>query len=197
MILLTGFEPFQGESINPSKEIVHRLQSRGDVDVETLVLPVSFEKAFDRVQEKLLAQSYDFVLMLGQASGRSHIGLERIAINLIDTEVADEEGQWWLNRKIVEEAPEAFICDLPLRTWVAELKTLGHEVEISNSAGLFVCNSLYYQVSRLGGPCLFVHVPYADEQGKRPSQSLIRMTDCLSDLIVLIRAQCRALGAIR
>jgi pyroglutamyl-peptidase len=188
MILLTGFEPFQGEQINPSKEIVDRLSSRGWKDLDTLILPVAFEKAFDQVQEKLLQKKYDFILMLGQAGGRKNICFERIAINLIDTDIADEEGQRWHERKIIEDAPEAILSSLPLREWAAELKQTGHGVEISNSAGLFVCNCLYYQVSlSLETRNLFVHVPYAEEQGKSPSQSLEKMTDCIVDLLSLIQ----------
>lgn len=195
-ILVTGFEPFGGELINPSKELVRMLA--GIAQVETLVLPVSFDHAFNLLRAKAALEKFDFILMLGQAGGRRAIGLERIAINLIDTEVGDEEGVRFANHKISPKGPEAIISRLPLGKWVSQIKALGVPCEISNTAGLFVCNHLYFQVEewlrneRPTTSSLFVHLPYLIEQTiskaeHTPALSAAAMFEALAKLIELVK----------
>ncbi len=193
-ILLTGFEPFRKESINPSGEIVRSFENQCD----TLVLPVSYLRSWEILQKQLVSTPYDFVLMLGQAGDRKGICLERMAINLQDTETADEDGDVRVQRKIAENGPDAFMNPLPLRAWSQALQKMQLPVEISFSAGAFVCNSVYYQAFQLmkekgrQTPVLFVHVPYMPEQtvGKpegTPSLSLEIMKRAISELIGILK----------
>jgi len=165
-VLLTGFEPFLKESINPSQQLVLEFQSKCD----TLVLPVSYQRSWEVLRAHLQKNSYDFVLMLGQAGERKAIGLERVAINLQDTETSDEDGEQRLQARISESGPDAYMNTLPLRPWSQALQKMQLPVEISFSAGAFICNSIYYQAFEfkkavnLKTEILFVHVPYLPEQ---------------------------------
>ena len=193
-ILLTGFERFQGESINPSEQIVRQLSGTLKDSVEGLILPVSYERAFEFLKSHLEKQSYQVILMLGQASGRRHIGFERVAINLMDSETADEDQVLKKEQKILHDGSDAYVSELPLRQWVDVLRKENLPVEISNTAGTFVCNALYYQVlsflseKKSRSQALFVHVPYLPEQveGKSvetPSLSLEIMLQTIQRLI--------------
>ncbi len=165
-ILLTGFEPFQNESLNPSRELALFFQSECD----TLVLPVSYRRATEVLRPHLEVGRYDFILMLGQAGGRKSIDLERVALNLEDSETADEDGDLRLQTAISSEGPAAYINPLPLRDLSRYLQTRGFPAQVSFSAGAFVCNSVYYQVfdwikkSGRRAEVLFVHLPYLPEQ---------------------------------
>lgn len=161
-VLVTGFGPFQGESLNPSGELLERLKD----NYQTLVLPVAFEKSWAELESYLQVNSeVQMLVALGQAGGRTKIGLERIAVNLMDSEVADESGALMRSQAIENGGPEAFLSKLPLRDWV---QGGSGYLEISNSAGLFVCNSVYYRAQKFlrarGGEALFVHLPYQLEQ---------------------------------
>ena len=194
-ILITGFEPFRNETINPSREIVLKLASKHD----SLILPVSYDRAWKELKMQLAHQDYDFVLMLGQAGDRKNICLERIAINLQDTETPDEDGVMRVQNKISETGPDAFLNPLSLRAWSQALQKLGLPVEVSFTAGAFVCNSVYYQAfhfmkeTNRNVPVLFVHVPYLPEQtvGKPPGtpslplETMIRTTQSIVELIQL------------
>jgi pyroglutamyl-peptidase len=192
-ILMTGFEPFLKESINPSKELVLAFGKTCD----TLVLLVSYDRAWQVLRDRLLDRHYDFILMLGQAGERKAISLERVAINLQDTETADEDGVRRVQEKISETGPDAFLNPLPLRPWSQALQKMRLPVEISFTAGAFVCNSTYYQTFRflkersLQTQILFVHVPYLPEQlsGKNPgtpSMPFEVMQQTVSGLLELI-----------
>lgn len=197
-ILMTGFEPFCGERINPSQELLKFFS--GDPRVKTLLLPVSYQRSVEALEAELQPTlrrndpglAYDFVLLCGQAGGRKHICLERVAINCIDADKADEDGKLFLEKEISVDGPPAYLSKLPLRQWTTELRAKGFNVEISNSAGAFVCNHIYYRAQQLlrasgrggdgssnSGGCngietrrgtlsrtevLFVHVPYLTEQ---------------------------------
>jgi pyroglutamyl-peptidase len=193
-LLLTGFEPFLGETLNPSKEIVVSLPKSPQFD--TLILPVSYDRSWKILQSQIENHNYEFILMLGQAGGRAQIDLEKVALNLQDTVSADEDGDQRLDQKISEFGPDAMISSLPLREWIDILKSKERPVGISWSAGAFVCNSLYYQVAELlqnenrGAQCLFVHLPYLPEQvaekdQNTPSQPLDVMKAAVQNLIEL------------
>lgn len=166
-ILLTGFEPFQGEKINPSQKLLDLFCD--DLNIKTLSLPVSYERSWVKIEKELIEGKYQRVLMMGQDGGESKINLERVATNWIDSETADEDGVKIIETRI-SNGPEAFLSDLPLRDWFHQLQGKNHPVAISNSAGAYVCNALYYRVSEWqqnnqpGAQALFVHVPYLPEQ---------------------------------
>lgn len=153
-ILITGFEPFDIHDENPSERLARDLGKKLNLDF--LVLPVSFARSVSIVEKQLKAINYDFILMLGLAAERSEICLERVALNWIDARIADVDGVSPQEESIDPGGEVAFISQLPLKKWIDS-----SEMIISNSAGTYVCNYLYYQMrqSSLGQNSLFVHVP--------------------------------------
>lgn len=166
-ILVTGFEAFLGESINPSQLL---LKSAAQIPgVDTLSLPVAFEKAFPILKTQLQKENYQFVFLLGQAAQRNKISLERVAINWRETESADNEGLSAMpGHSILENGDNAYFSTLPLDEMREALQALEIPVEISYTAGAYVCNDLFYKTAHLlkntQSRCGFIHVPFLPEQ---------------------------------
>lgn len=180
-VLLTGFEPFGGETINPSWEMVKAVQAPAGMQLEKMLLPVSFRKAPALIEEKIKSFRPDVILSLGQAGGREGISLERIAVNLADARIADNDGFQPRDEALQAAGPAAYFSTLPLRRMEAVLQAAGLPASLSNTAGLYVCNAVFYTAARLAENLKpapragFVHVPYLPEQasGKEaPSLSL-------------------------
>jgi len=170
VVLLTGFEPFAGEALNPSGEIVRVLDGE-DVAGHRIVgaiLPVSFSAAPSRMDALVAAHDPALVLALGQAGGRSGLSLERVAINLIDARIADNEGARPIDATVVTGGPGAYFTTLPVKAIEQRLRALGVPVAASLSAGSFVCNQVFYALAhRLAGSPVrggFIHVPWLPEQ---------------------------------
>lgn len=179
-VLVTGFEPFLGSPVNPSREIVLKLSAEPGFGewFDTLILPVSFSGAL-RELNRVLAAKPDIgaVLMFGQAGGRRKISLERVALNWLETAKPDEDGFLPAVGPIATEVSPALFSRLPLDMWKEELSPVV-PIEVSLTAGGFVCNALYFDQMRTGRiPSLFVHVPYLPAQAKdgEPSLSLEEM----------------------
>jgi pyroglutamyl-peptidase len=201
-ILLTAFEPFLGEKINPTMKIISHFSA--DPLISTIVLPVSYEKAFQRLKPVLQEGSFTDVIMLGQAAGRSLVGLERFAMNWQDTEHADEDGEIRTEQVIDNVGRGSYRTIYPLRRWLNKAKNTNLPMEISHSAGAFVCNTIYFQVSQHAHQSqpsfksLFVHVPFLPEQVanknlNQPSLELEKMIECVEFIV----NQCKADGAIK
>jgi len=160
MILLTGFEPFAGASLNPSGEIAKRLGGH--------VLPVEYAAATARLLELIDENQPSAVVCLGQAEGRTTLSLEQVAINLDDTAIADNSGEIRINQPIDDSAATAYFTTLPIRELVDSLKQAGIPASVSLSAGAFVCNHIFFKLQRAlagkGIPSGFIHVPLIDEQ---------------------------------
>lgn len=173
-VLLTGFQPFAGETMNPSAEIARALD--GEVieghTVAGVVLPCVFGAAISALQAELDRVDPALVLCLGQAGGRAAISVERVAINLKDARIADEAGQRPLDRAVIEGGPAAYFSSLPVQAIARALREAGLPAEVSHTAGTFVCNHVFYglmhalsaRTSVRGG---FVHVPFTPEQAAR------------------------------
>jgi len=188
-ILLTGFEPFGGEAINPSQEIVRALDGE-IVDGHRIVgaiLPVAFAATVPMLEDLLDAHRPVLVLALGQAGGRSEMALERVAVNLIDARIADNDGIQPIDAAVVEGAPGAYFSNLPVKAITRRLRELGIPTAPSLSAGSFVCNQVFFALAHLlvtrhpqarGG---FVHVPWLPQQATRypgqPSMALQTMIE--------------------
>lgn len=156
-ILVTGFGPFLEHVVNPSAIVAEALRS--PPDLHSVILPVRFGDSFRRLQQEKTTL-YDFVLMLGLAGQASKIRLERVALNLEDSHSPDEGGELRRNSLIDSAGPAARFSDLPLDEWCELLQAEGHEIEVSNHAGTYVCNSIYYRaLSEITSPSLFVHLP--------------------------------------
>lgn len=169
--LLTGFTPFGGESINPAWQVVRLLPDT--VFSATIIkaeLPTVFGKGAQVLADIIYQHHPDVVLCLGQAGGRPDISLERVAINLRDARIADNEGNMPQDEAIVPEGKAAYFSKLPTRSLVDYLRQKGIPASLSYSAGTYVCNEVMYKLLSIcdrdfpqmkGG---FIHIPYAPEQ---------------------------------
>ena len=164
-ILLTGFEPFGKATLNPSSEIVKQIS--GD-NIVTAILPVAYAQSAEKLLALIAEHNPDVVISLGQAEGRTHISPERIAINLDDARLADNEGVIRNDVPIIAGGPVAYESTLPIKEIVKAINDAGVPATISLSAGAFLCNHVFYVAQdhfkdtkvRSG----FVHVPLMDEQ---------------------------------
>lgn len=181
-VLLAGFEPFGLENINPSREVVLNFPKIENVEVEKLLLPVSFNRVAPIVKNVIRQVNPNVILMLGQGGGRSGISLERVAINIDHATVSDNDGVCPQNTIISKSGANAYFSTLPISALVNVLKDNSIEAKVSNTAGTYVCNHLFYEVCRYTkrfNPSMqvgFVHLPYLPEQivnkKDKPSLSL-------------------------
>lgn len=178
-ILLTGFAPFGGESDNPSWEAVRRLDGApiaGNDGAEHRIvarcLPVAFGLCLVELNEAIDSLRPALVLCVGQAGGRSQLSLERVAINLDDARIADNCGAQPIDEPVVAGGPAAYFTDLPIKAMLAALRAAGIPAEVSQTAGTYVCNHLFYGLmhslrGRDGVRGGFIHIPYAPAQAAR------------------------------
>jgi pyroglutamyl-peptidase len=167
-LLVTGFEPFDGDGVNPSGEVAKLLDGRllGDCVVKGLILPVQHEAARARVAPLLEAPGLGAVVHLGLAGGRARIALERVAVNVMDYSRPDAHGQVLRDRACVADGPAAYLATLPIRDMLAALAADGIPAYVSNTAGTYLCNDVSYTtlhaLARAGRsiPAGFVHLPF-------------------------------------
>lgn len=169
-ILLTGFDAFNGEKINPSSLILEKLDDNIDGhEIEKLMLPTSFYKVKDLIEEKVLAFKPDIIISLGQAGGRSEITVERVAINIADASISDNDGKKPIDEKIRLDGENAYFSSLPIKAIVENLRENEIPASVSNSAGTYVCNFVMYNDLYLAEKYKdvaagFIHVPYLPAQ---------------------------------
>src|SRR5438270_12616221 len=138
--LVTGFEPFGGDSVNPSFEALAQLPAwLGELAIETRVLPCRFGDAIASLEQAIGAAAPEIVLSVGLAGGRAELSLERVAINVDDARIADKGGNQPIDRRIVPDGPAAYFGTLPIKAAVATMREAGLPAVVSNSAGTFVC----------------------------------------------------------
>ena len=178
MILLTGFEPFGGESTNPSWQAAQRaaellrVQGREAVAVE---VPCVFGRSIEVLEAALGKVDPEIVLCVGQAGGRERISLERVAINVDDARIPDNAGRRPIDEPVVAAGPAAYFSTLPIKACRETVARLGIPVEVSQTAGTYVCNHLFYGLMDLleGRPGTrggFIHVPFSSEQAAAHGQ---------------------------
>lgn len=197
-ILLTAFTPFDGESINPALEAMKLLPDKiGNLAVLKLEVPTVFGKSAKLAIEKIEREKPDFVLSIGQAGGRAEITPERIAINIDDARIPDNEGNQPVDRPIYLDGENAYFSTLPVKAMVEAIKKEGLPAALSNSAGTYVCNHLLYsvlyyiQINALPIKAGFIHVPYIPEQTveKKDKPSL-----ALSEIVRGLKASIEAIS---
>lgn len=197
-ILLTAFTPFDGESINPALEAMKLLPDKiGNLAVLKLEVPTVFGKSANLVLETMEREKPDFVLSIGQAGGRAEITPERIAINIDDARIPDNEGNQPVDRPIYLDGENAYFSTLPVKAMVEAVKKEGLPAALSNSAGTYVCNHLLYsvlyyiQINALPIKAGFVHVPYIPEQTveKKDKPSLP-----LAEIVIGLKASIEAIS---
>jgi len=182
-ILITAFEPFGGEKVNPALEAMKLLPDKiGEAQILKLELPTVFKKSIEKVWQHIDEYEPDIVISLGQAGGRACISIERVAINIDDTTMADNEGNMPVDQPIFKDGENAYFSNLPIKNMVEDIKKAGIPANISNTAGTYVCNHVMYGVlykihkERLNIKAGFIHVPFIPEQvvnkPEKPSMSL-------------------------
>jgi pyroglutamyl-peptidase len=197
--LLTGFEPFGGETVNPAQRAVERLVAgRDDIAIATRILPVAFDRALPLLERAIVETAPDIVLCVGEAGGRAELSLERVAINLADARIPDNDGRQPIDRPVAADGPAAYFATLPIKEAATALHAAGLPAAVSHSAGTFVCNHVFYGLLHFAArhrpslPCGLLHVPYLPEQAARhlgmPSMAL---ADIVRGLAVVLRVAAR------
>jgi pyroglutamyl-peptidase len=170
-VVVSGFEPFGGDETNPSWDTARALAARGRElvgdDVVAVRLPVTFDGAWPVLQDALGAHAPTVVVALGLAGGSRAVRLERVAIDVVDARIPDNDGAAPVDEPVVAGGPAAYWSGLPLKGALAALRADGVPAEVSNTAGTYVCNATFYRLMHhaAGVPGLragFVHVPAAD-----------------------------------
>ena len=167
-VLVTGFEPFGGEGVNASLEAVRRLpQKAGALEIATAVLPTSYARSLAALEAAIARAEPQIVLCIGQAGERAALCVERVAVNLQDADIADNDGARPVDAPVIAGGPVAYLATLPARAAVDALRAQALPAQISMNAGSFVCNHVFYGLMHFaatgkhrfrGG---FLHVPRA------------------------------------
>lgn len=188
-ILVTGFQPFLGQPINPSALIAKKLEQEDPAGFKSLILPVQYQKGFEVLKDELLKSSIfpKKIILLGQAAGREKICLERVALNWIESAHADEAGVASSPREIIPGAPSSYIQ----KEWSFANTLCMGQVKVSHSAGTYVCNELYFQMlhhfQKNQKDICFVHLPLLPEQvspqNPQPSLELHKQVQLVLELI--------------
>lgn len=184
-VLVTGFDPFGGEKLNPALEAIKSLPSEiQGVEVRWLEVPTVFYKSAKILEEEIRIYQPDIVLCIGQAGGRKGLTPERVAINQDDARIPDNEGNQPIDLPIRQDGAPAYFSSLPIKAMVQAIKKEGLPASVSNTAGTFVCNHLMYQVLYLVEkefPTIkagFMHIPYMMEQVvNRPTTPAMSLVD--------------------
>jgi pyroglutamyl-peptidase len=198
-ILLTGFEPFGGEAINPSWEVARSLHGQiiAGATVQARCLPTTFGGAPRALADALSVIRPKVVIALGLASGRAEISIERVAVNLIDARIPDNAGERPQDTPVRADAPAAYFSTLPIKAMRNALRAAGHPAGLSLSAGAFVCNQVFFELQhQLAGRDMksgFIHVPALPEQAARaqpavPSMGLSAQIDAIKLAIAVALA---------
>ncbi|MDU5108160.1 MULTISPECIES: pyroglutamyl-peptidase I [unclassified Clostridium] len=195
-ILITGFDPFGGENINPALEAVKKLPDTilGH-EVIKLEIPTVFRKSLEKIEENIKKHNPDVVISVGQAAGRFGITPERVAINIDDARIKDNEDNQPIDISIYEDGENAYFSNLPIKAMVKEMIDNGIPASVSNTAGTFVCNHVMYGILYLidkkypnmrGG---FIHVPCIPAQAAtKPNMPSMSADDITKGLELSIKA---------
>ena len=195
-ILITGFDPFGGENINPALEAVKKLPDTilGQ-EIIKIEIPTVFRKSLEKIEENIEKHNPDVVISVGQAGGRFGVTPERVAINMDDARIKDNEGNQPIDISIYEDGEAAYFSNLPIKAMVKEMTDNGIPASVSNSAGTFVCNHVMYGILYLvdkkypnirGG---FIHVPYIPSQvTTKPNTPSMSIDDIAKGLELSIKA---------
>ncbi len=194
-VLLTGFEPFGGESVNPSWQAVSAVAAAppDGLAVEAVRLSCVFGTALDELRAAIGRTDPDLVLCTGQAGGRHGLSVERVAVNIDDARIPDNAGGQPLDRPVVPGGPVAYFAALPVKACAAAARAAGVPAAVSQTAGTYVCNHVFYGLMHLIAterPALrggFVHLPYAPEQvtdRAEPSMPVALAADGLRALLL-------------
>ncbi|WP_426350664.1 pyroglutamyl-peptidase I [Alloiococcus sp. CFN-8] len=195
-ILVTGFDPFGGEKINPAWEAVSRIKDEiAGAEVIKLQVPTVFKKSIEKLEAGIEEHKPDAVICVGQAGGRFDVTPERVAINIDDARIKDNEGNQPIDLPVYEDGAPAYFTTLPVKAIVKEINEAGLPSTLSNTAGTFVCNHIMYGALYLADkkyPNMragFIHVPYIPQQvvDKKGAPSM-----ALEDIVKSLEAAVKA-----
>jgi len=195
-ILITGFDPFGGEPVNPALEAVKLMKDEiAGAKIIKLEIPTVFRKSVEKIHEMMKAEQPDVVLSIGQAGGRFGVTPERVAINVDDARIKDNEGNQPVDTPIFTDGEAAYFSNLPVKAMVEAIKNKGLPSTLSNSAGTFVCNHVMYGVlyyihkefpNVRGG---FIHVPFiTDQVVTKPNVASMALADITEALEAAVEA---------
>ncbi len=203
-VLLTGFEPFNKEIINPAWEAVRGLEggSGQGFAVEVLQLPCVFGDANRVIGEALGRLQPDVVIAVGQAGGRVDMSVERVAINVDDAPIADNAQRQLVDEPIVAGGPAAYFSTLPIKAIVAGLRGAGLPASVSQTAGTFVCNHVFYglmhRTAALPVRAGFIHIPYLPEQAAaHPGAASMALADMVKGLKIAVEVSVSTITDVR
>lgn len=168
-VLLTGFEPYWDYPENSSWMVAEEVAAHGIGNIVVEQMPVCFSRVAVAFRIAVEKHNPDLIIMLGQSGGSDRVKLERVALNLMDARMPDNEGYIPNEETIQKDAPEALFTNVPIKDLRLAIEKQGIVVKISNSCGLYVCNRLYYEAlmmcrERLGMKAIFVHLPFYEGQ---------------------------------
>ena len=195
-VLITGFDPFGGESVNPALEAVKALPDTiAGAEIIKLEIPTVFRKSLEKIEENIIKHSPDIVISIGQAGGRFGVTPERVAINIDDARIEDNEKNQPIDITIFEDGETAYFTNLPIKAMVKEMQDGGIPASVSNTSGTFVCNHVMYGIMYMiykkyptikGG---FIHVPYIPSQVvTKPNMPSMSASDITKGLELSIKA---------
>ena len=202
-ILVTGFDPFDNETINPAYEAVKQLpQMIGNFNIIKLEIPTVFHQSLKVLEEAIDKYKPRLVMCIGQAGGSDHIAIERIAINCDDARIPDNKGNQPIDETIIIGADTAYITELPIKSITENINKEGISAKVSNSAGTFVCNHLYFGLLHYicekddikGG---FIHVPYIPEQVLGKDLPSMKLEDITKAIEIAIMTSLESNGDIK
>ncbi|MCI9570086.1 MAG: pyroglutamyl-peptidase I [Lachnospiraceae bacterium] len=195
-VLITGFDPFGGESINPAWEAVKLLPDEiAGAQIVKLQIPTVVNKSIQKIYDSICAEKPDIVLSIGQAGGRFAVTPERVAINITDARIPDNEGNQPIDVPIFEDGDAAYFSNLPVKAMVQAIKDAGYPSVLSNTAGTYICNHVMYGIlyyikkefpNIRGG---FIHVPYAASQVvNKPATPSMSLADIAASIEAAVKA---------
>lgn len=195
-VLVTGFDPFGGESINPAWEAVKVIKNEiAGAEIVTMQIPTVVGKSIEKIHNKMVEINPDIVIAVGQAGGRFGVTPERVAINVTDARIPDNEGNQPIDEPIFADGETAYFSNLPVKAMVQAIKDAGYPASLSNTAGTYICNHVMYGIlyyiqkefpNVRGG---FIHVPFAASQVvEKPNTPSMAIADITASLEAAIRA---------
>ena len=195
-ILVTGFDPFGGEKVNPALEAVKSLPSViHGAEIRWVEIPTVFYQSAEVLEAEIVRYQPDVVLCIGQAGGRASLTPERVAINQDDARIPDNQGNQPIDTPIRLDGEAAYFSTLPIKAMVQAIKEVGLPATVSNTAGTFVCNHLMYQTLYLADKKFphmragFMHIPYMTEQViNKPNTASMNLADIVKGIEAAIGA---------
>ena len=195
-VLVTGFDPFGGESINPAWEAVKVIKDEiAGAEIVKMQIPTVVGKSIAKIHDKMVEINPDIVIAVGQAGGRFGVTPERVAINVTDARIPDNEGNQPIDEPIFADGDAAYFSNLPVKAMVQEVKNAGYPTSLSNTAGTYICNHVMYGIlyyiqkefpNVRGG---FIHVPFAASQVvNKPNTPSMAIADITAAIEAAIKA---------